>query len=150
MLVATIGILVLLLVDSGDCDTTICCTDCDIIAVSRVIDGDTLVEDKSFRRDPRVRLYGVDTPEAGERCFVEATDRLIELVGESVRVEPGPRREDVYGRQLFYLYTESGESIDEMLVREGFGVAWTRDGQHMDIIVEAERQAKSAGTGCLW
>ena len=56
----------------------------------------------------------------------------------------------MYGRQLFYLYTESGESIDEMLVREGFGVAWTSDGQHRDIIVEAERQAKSADTGCLW
>ena len=150
LLVATIVVLVLLIDDSRGCDTSICCTDCNVIAVARVIDGDTLVEDKSFRRDKRVRLYGVDTPEVGERCYVEATDRLIELAEESVRVEPGPREEDVYGRNLFYLYTEYGESIDEILVREGLGVAWTKDGQHRDIIVEVERQAKSAGTGCLW
>ena len=150
LLVATIVVLVLLIDDSRGCDTSICCTDCNVIAVARVIDGDTLVEDKSFRRDKRVRLYGVDTPEVGERCYVEATDRLIELAEESVRVEPGPREKDVYGRNLFYLYTEYGESIDEILVREGLGVAWTKDGQHRDIIVEVERQAKSAGTGCLW
>ena len=134
----------------GVCDTTICCADCESAAVARIIDGDTLVINRSFRPDQRVRLYGVDTPEVGERCFTEATDRLRELAKTSVRLQPGPRSEDIYDRKLYYLYTRSGESIDEILVREGLGVAWTRDGQHRDALVRMERQARSGGTGCLW
>ena len=38
----------------------------------------------------RVRLFGVDTPEQGERCYSEATERLKELAGDTVRVELGP------------------------------------------------------------
>lgn len=150
LVVALIGVLSLLIDVDSDCETTICCADCDTLAVARIIDGDTLVEDKSFRPDARVRLYGVDTPEVGEACFTEATDRLKQLAGDKVRVESGPRPEDRYGRLLYYLYTESGESIDEILVREGLGRAWTSDGQHRDIIVDIERQARSGGVGCLW
>ena len=128
-----------------DCDTTICCKDCPAIKVSRIIDGDTF--DSSAGR---VRLYGVDTPERGERCFSEATDRLRELVGGSVTVETGPRLRDPFQRNLYYIYTRSGESIDEKLVREGFGRAWTRDGQHREVLVRLEQQVRQEGVGCLW
>ena len=121
------------------------CSDCDTIPVTRVIDGDTFVSG-----DTRFRLYGMDTPEIGEDCADEATDRLKELAGNIVRVEPGPRRADVYGRTLAYLYTKSGMSIDEALVREGLAVAWTRDGQHRAHLIELEREARRQGTGCLW
>jgi endonuclease YncB( thermonuclease family) len=66
----------------------------------------------------------VDTPERGERCFVEAADRLRRLAGDSVRVEFGPRYRDSFGRILYYVYTNEGASIDEILVREGLAVAW--------------------------
>ena len=91
-----------------------------------------------------------DTPERGERCFTEATERLRELAGDSVRVEEGPRAVDPFGRLLFYLYTADGRSIDEALVREGFAVAWTRDGQHRDFLLGVERKAKGNSVGCLW
>ena len=52
----------------------------------------------------------------------------------TVRVESGPRATDVYGRTLAYLYTKSGKSIDEVLVKEGLAVAWTRNGQHRGFI----------------
>ena len=81
------------------CDTRICCPDCETIPVTRVIDGDTLRSNGG-----RVRLYGMDTPERGQRCFDEATDRLIELAQDSVRVEAGPRSHDQYDRRLFYTY----------------------------------------------
>ena len=67
-----------------------------------------------------------------------------------MRIEPGPRTEDTYGRLLFYLYTPSGESIDETLIREGLATAWTRDGQYRDYLVGLERVAQRQGGGCLW
>ncbi|MDA0770781.1 MAG: thermonuclease family protein [Chloroflexi bacterium] len=148
--VGSFGIFVLLDGNSDRCETRICCIDCQSAVVARIIDGDTLVVDRRFQQDQRVRLYGVDTPEVGEPCSDEATDLLRQLAGGRVRVETGPRAEDVYERSLYYLYTQSGDSIDEILVREGLGIAWTRDGQHRDLLVDLERQAKSSGTGCLW
>ena len=127
------------------CDTELCCEDCDTITVTRVIDGDTLVSTMG-----RVRLYGVDTPEVGQRCASEATDRLRELAGDTVRVEPGPRSKDPYGRHLFYLYTDDAESIDEGLVNEGLAVAWLKDGQHMQYLSDVEMQAREKDVGCLW
>jgi micrococcal nuclease len=42
-----------------------------------------------------------------------------------------------------------GESIDEMLVREGLAQAWERDGQHRNLLLAAESRAMEAGVGCL-
>ncbi len=44
-------------------------------------------------------------------------------MGGRVRKEFGPRSKDRYGRLLYYVYTEDGESIDEMLISEGLGEA---------------------------
>ncbi len=86
-----------------------------------------------------MRLFGVDTPERSEKCYREATDRLRVLAGVEVRVELGPRSQDRYGRLLYYVYTQDGDSIDEKLVSEGLAKAWTRDGQHRDLLVGLER-----------
>ena len=120
-----------------------------MVEVVRVIDGDTLdvlISDITHR----VRLYGVDTPERGEPCYHDATERLKQLAGNVVRIEAGPRAEDNYGRLLFYLSTLSGESIDAMLITEGLATAWTRDGQYRDLLVNLERDTRVQGVGCLW
>ena len=117
--------------------------------VVRIVDGDTidvLIDGTKHR----VRLFGVDTPERGEPCYNEATERTRQLSGEVVRIESGPRTEDRYGRLLFYLYTQSGESIDTQLIQEGLATAWTRDGQHRDLLVNAETEARRKNAGCLW
>ena len=117
--------------------------------VARTVDGDTLdilIDGVKHR----VRLFGVDTPERGEPCYKEATERTRQLSGNVVRIEAGPRTEDRYGRLLFYLYTEGGESIDTKLIKEGLGTAWTRDGQHRSGLIEAEIEARRNGSGCLW
>jgi endonuclease YncB( thermonuclease family) len=131
--------------DSPHCSTVICCPDCPTTSVKRVIDGDTFDSGST-----RIRLFGVDTPERGDKCFNEATNRFTELAGDSVRVESGPRQGDRYGRILYYVYTEGGESIDETLVREGLALAWTQDGQHRDLLVAMEAEAREDGSGCLW
>ena len=117
--------------------------------VLHVVDADTL-DVLIAGNKHRVRLFGVDTPERGERCYQEAMDRTQELSGDSVLLEAGPRKEDKYGRLLFYLYTQSGESIDTKLIQEGLATAWTRDGQYRDKLVREENQARAKGKGCLW
>ena len=117
--------------------------------VVRVIDGDTL-DVLITGTKHRVRLFGVNTPERGERCYEAATERTRHLSGDMVRIESGPRSEDRYGRLLFYLYTRSGESIDATLIQEGLATAWTRDGQHRDVLVSLEQEARRKETGCLW
>ena len=131
--------------DIPDCATTLCCRTCENIPVTRVIDGDAFVSGPF-----RVRLFGIDAPEAGERCASVATVRLRRLAGNNVRVELGPRTEDRFGRLLYYLYTDAGDSIDETLVREGLAVAWTGDGQHRELLISVEQEARRDGVGCLW
>lgn len=121
------------------------CPDCSTVPVSRVIDGDTFDSGAT-----RIRLFGVDTPERGERCFNEATNRLKELAGDVVRVEQGPRTSDTFDRMLYYVYTKDGKSIDELLVREGLAVAWRPDGQHRQVMVSLEEYAHRNRAGCLW
>ncbi|MCI0779672.1 MAG: thermonuclease family protein [Chloroflexi bacterium] len=94
--------------------TELRCPACPPLEVSRVIDGDTFDSPAG-----RVRLFGVDTPERGQRCFQAATARLRQLAGTTVRVETGPRETDRYGRLLYYVYTADGASIDVELVRDG-------------------------------
>ena len=121
------------------------CTDCQLVDVTRVVDGDTL--DTSVGR---VRFFGVDTPERGKSCFQEASDFTRMVAGSKVRLETGPRRTDSYGRRLAYVYESSGESIDAQLISGGFAVAWTRDGQHRDYLTSLEENARRTRTGCLW
>ena len=110
-----------------------------------MIDGDTLASSIY-----RIRLFGVDTPKRGERCFSEAKERLNELAGDAVRVERGPRNSDTFDRMLYYVYTKDGKSIDELLVREGLAVAWRPDGQHREVLVSIEEEANRNRVGCLW
>ncbi|SVB91787.1 uncharacterized protein METZ01_LOCUS244641 [marine metagenome] len=127
------------------CATILCCKNCDSLRVTSIIDGDTFNSTAG-----KVRLFGIDTPEKGEPCFFKAKSRLTELAGSTVRVEKGPRSQDLYGRLLFYIYTKQGESIDEIMVTEGLAHAWTLDGQHANILKMAAADALNNSTGCLW
>jgi endonuclease YncB( thermonuclease family) len=125
--------------------TTLVCDDCEPLTVVEVIDGDTLRTSLGT-----VRMYGADAPEAGEPCYLEAIDAARRLTGTSVRAQPGPRERDPFERRLFYLYTESGRSIEEVLIRNGLAVARAQDGQHRDLLLHLEREAAVADRGCLW
>lgn len=119
------------------------------VEVLRIIDGDTL-EIRSAETDLTVRLYGVDTPERGEACYEEATARLGNLAGSVVQLLPDARTTDRFGRELRYVYASDGTLIDEVLVTEGYGRAWTDDGSLRAQIVAAEAEARADARGCLW
>lgn len=123
--------------------------DLETAEVIEVIDGDT-IDVRIDGVQTRLRYFGVDTPERGEKCFREATDRNGLLLGETVLLLPDARTEDGFGRLLRYVFLLDGTSLDATLVAEGFGHAWTRDGQYRDAIVALETQAQAAGRGCLW
>ncbi len=50
---------------------------------------------------------------------------------------------------LYYVYTEDGDSVDEKLIREGLGEAWTRDWQHRDVLVGLGRETRRDKLVCL-
>jgi endonuclease YncB( thermonuclease family) len=117
--------------------------------VQEVIDGDT-IDVRLNGRTVRVRYYGIDTPERGDRCYREAADRNETLIGGTVLLLPDARLEDSNGRLLRYIFLSDGTSVDATLVAEGFALAWRDDGRYRDQLISLERQAQTAGRGCLW
>jgi micrococcal nuclease len=120
------------------------------VAVVDIIDGDTFDYELADGEVLRARLFGVDTPERGGACYSEATERLRELAGDEVLLASDARLQDPNGRELRYVFTEDGISIDAVLIYEGLAVAWRADGTYRDELVALEDEAAAAGTGCLW
>ena len=119
------------------------------VEVVKVVDGDT-IDVKLDGKTQRIRYYGVDTPERGQHCFREATDRNEHLVGTTVLLLPDARNQDRYQRLLRYIFLADGTSVDATLVAEGFGHAWRQDGRYKPDIIAMEDQARTANRGCLW
>jgi micrococcal nuclease len=117
--------------------------------VAGVIDGDT-IDVRVDGREERVRYFGVDTPERGDPCYREATDRNEALAGRTVLLLPDARERDSFGRLLRYVFDERVRSIDALLIAEGLARAWPEDGAYRDDLVALEGAARAAGVGCLW
>ena len=120
------------------------------VTVERVIDGDTLDVALLGGEVLRVRLFGVNAPEVGEACAGAATARLRARAGAEVLLLPDARLQDSGGRQLRYVFTPAGRSIDAALVDDGLAAAWREDGAYRDQLVDIEEDARDARRGCLW
>lgn len=152
-IVILIGIIVFFvyqMVNDGDevnlsADTTLNCVECERVLVTGVTEGDALDTNLG-----RVRMHGADTPASGEDCYTESVDAMRELAGSVVRGEAGPELTDPFDNRIFYLYTESGRSIDELLIRNGLAFTRLDDGQHREFLLGVEREAAAADRGCLW
>ena len=128
-----------------DCHTSLCCINCEIIKVHKVIDGDTFKSSKGT-----IRLFGADTPEKGHKCYESAKLSLQQISGNQVRIELGPRLKDRFGRTLFYVYDINGQSASELLISSGVAEAWRKDGQHRDTLMSIQGKARERRSGCLW
>eukprot|EP00013_Stygamoeba_regulata_P021243 CAMPEP_0177659454 /NCGR_PEP_ID=MMETSP0447-20121125/17451_1 /TAXON_ID=0 /ORGANISM="Stygamoeba regulata, Strain BSH-02190019" /LENGTH=165 /DNA_ID=CAMNT_0019164325 /DNA_START=64 /DNA_END=558 /DNA_ORIENTATION=+ len=96
----------------------------------RVVDGDTIV-----LAGERVRLAGIDAPEAAQKCISSAgdvyacgaasTDKLTELTANGVRCECDTER-DQYSRLLCECFAthDSKKSVNARMVRAGMAVAY--------------------------
>ena len=102
--------------------------------LDRIVDGDTLdcILDLGFDvklHKQRVRLHGIDTPESRTRDLAEkklglaAKKRLGELCKGKFRVKSLGKGK--YGRILGIPYTEDGEDICQILIKEGHAVEYS-------------------------
>ena len=118
--------------------------------VVRVIDGDT-IDVTMNGEEHRVRYQGIEAPESGKKCFEEATARNVELLGTTVRLEPGAPDQDEQGRLLRYVFNEDGLSIEAALISEGLAEARREDvGVYRSRFTVMENAARESDTGCLW
>ena len=99
-----------------------------VVGVASVIDGDTIEI-----HGQRIRLYGIDAPEASQpcdlngkawRCGRASANALAEYIGRRT-VTCEPRDRDRYGR-LVAACIVGGENLSARMVREGWAVAYRR------------------------
>lgn len=89
--------------------------------VIRVHDGDTVTVMGSSGGITKIRLYGIDTPEAQQVWGPEATAFTNKTaLLENVKVRQ--MYKDPYDRTVAILYLEDGDSLNELLVKNGH--AW--------------------------
>jgi len=129
--------------------------------VVRVIDGDTIdIEMSSSTTPERVRLIGINTPEAVDprkpvECFgKEASQTMNALVqGKSVRVESDPSQDayDKYHRRLAYIFLLDGTFINKKMIEEGYAYEYTYrvPYQYQQEFKAAQSEAQTFGRG-LW
>jgi len=117
--------------------------------VDRIADGDT------FRcRDGRkIRLIGIDTPEARQRPYgAQARTALIRMAppGTTLRLEGDVAATDPYGRVLAYAWSGS-VLVNETLVQDGWAVQYTvpPNVKYADRLGRAQKEARAQGRG-LW
>lgn len=116
---------------------------------ARVVDGDTIEID-----GVRIRLEGIDAPEAGQTCArrligrwacgAAATEALTRLL-DGRQVHCDPRGLDKYNRVLAVCFVD-GRDINAWLVREGLAWAFVRYSQ---AYVAEEAAARAAHAG-IW
>jgi endonuclease YncB( thermonuclease family) len=119
-----------------------------------IIDGDTIAVEGTA---PRVRLYGIDTPEGqqtcddaqGKRylCGSDASQALAEIIGRNGRVSCTEEDRDRYGRIVAECVTTKGVNVNAAMVATGWALEYVQysDGRYH----EHELEAKAAKRG-LW
>jgi micrococcal nuclease len=116
-------------------------------AVTRVIDGDTIVIEGGYH----VRYIGVDAPESGEFYYLEAKQMNEELVaGKNVRLERDISDKDSYGRLLRYVYVDD-DFVNAEMVRQGcaWAIAYPPDVKYQVYLEAMEEEARQSKRG-IW
>jgi endonuclease YncB( thermonuclease family) len=120
--------------------------------VSRVVDGDTVDAQLSGGPELRVRLIGIDTPEAGDCGADRATAALEQLVlGRAVSLvsDPTQAAQDQFGRSLFYVDRDDGLDAGHEMLRSGWAEVLVvgNDFQRVARYRGAAREAKRSEGG---
>ena len=120
--------------------------------VVRVIDGDTVTVLDSNKTEKRVRLAGIDAPEAGQD-FAQASKNHLSGLVFNMEVEVLYSKLDQYDRILGVLYVD-GRNINLAQVRSG--LAWhykeyqsEQTQEERIAYTEAEERAREKRSG-LW
>lgn len=131
----------------------------EVVTVTGVVDGDTLIAQDSAGHGVRVRLLGIDAPELahagtpGECGAADARDALQRLVlHHQVTLADDPRadRTDRYGRRLAYVDL-TGVDVGLRQLEAGYASAWYPRSEprpaRSPAYQDAERGARRASAG---
>ncbi|WP_407275678.1 thermonuclease family protein [Halothiobacillus sp. DCM-1] len=130
--------------------------------VAYVDDGDTV----KLSDGRRVRLAGIDAPEVAHSAYNDRPATPAEPFGEAsraalqailarshnrLRVQPGAEGTDRYGREMAYLYTPGGQSIQQLLLADGLAMAvyMPPNLALADCLTATEQTARAARRG-IW
>lgn len=118
-----------------------------MVRVVGIVDGDTI----TVRGDGvpyKVRLNGIDCPEAGQPFGRAASDYTAKLVmGRDVRLVEHPR--DRYGRVVADVWLSDGKCLNRELVRAGYAWWFRRYAPRDQTLRKLEEEARDARRG-LW
>jgi len=144
----------------------------DTATVERVVDGDTLEISLNGLKE-KIRLIGVDTPESHQSAKLDrdaertgqdkqtiralgkqatAFTQSLAPPGTTIRLEHGQEARDRYGRVLAFVWLPDGTMLNEQIICQGFGNAYTRfpfKQEYMDRFRACEQEARAAKRG-LW
>jgi endonuclease YncB( thermonuclease family) len=117
--------------------------------VSEVVDGDTVDAQLTGGPMVRVRLIGIDTPEAGECGADSARTALTQLVHEravTLVSDPTQPAQDSFGRSLFYVDRHDGMDAGLEMLRSGWAevLVVDREFQRLDGYRDAADGPESA------
>ncbi len=154
---ALLAILIIaLLTEGSDEDPGEPLPDSATVAVTDVVDGDTIEVDYEGGSED-VRYIGVDTPESVKpdtpvQCYALAASHFNERLvdGERVRLVFDAEQRDVYGRLLAYVYL-GDRFVNAALVRRGYArtLEIEPNTRFADLFDRLEQEAANAGLG-LW
>ncbi|MBL1274886.1 MAG: thermonuclease family protein [Ectothiorhodospiraceae bacterium] len=127
--------------------------------VAQVIDGDTV----RLSDGRSVRLIGINTPEIGRkgkpseplaRKAGAALKRFLGANGKSrpeIGLQYGQEKHDRYGRLLAHVYLPDGKSVEEYMLKQGWGaqIVVPPNVEHLECYRAAERIARQTNKG-VW
>jgi micrococcal nuclease len=122
--------------------------------VRYVHDGDTVV----LTTGEQVRYLGIDAPEIGRNGAksdfkaLESKNYNLRLVRNArVRLEFDEERRDRHGRLLAYVFLESGEMVNLLLVGRGLAFVSVNkpNMRYFDLLLDGQRQAMTEKVG-IW
>jgi micrococcal nuclease len=129
------------------------------VEISKFVDGDTFWVMDSKGQKEKIRLIGIDAPEARktgkkdiEQFGKEASTYVQRLLfDKKVRLEFDVGRYDRFKRTLAYVYLEDGTFLNAHLVKEGYATVMTvpPNVRHADLFVKLQQDARNNKKG-LW
>lgn len=131
----------------------------EFLEISKFVDGDTFWVKHADGSEEKIRLIGINTPEARNtgRTQVEYFGKEASaylktfLTGKKVRLEYDVQRLDRYKRTLAYIYLEDGTFLNAHLVEKGYATVATYppNVKYATHFLDLERKARSGQKG-LW
>ncbi|WP_339756156.1 thermonuclease family protein [Algoriphagus aquimarinus] len=131
----------------------------ELLKISKFVDGDTFWVINEDGTNEKIRLIGIDTPEARRtgRTEIEYFGKEASahvkalLIGKRVRLVYDVGRYDRYKRTLAYVYLEDGRFLNALLVQDGYATAATfpPNVKYAEYFKKLEKEARSRKAG-MW